>query len=259
MDFLNKINENPYEDLTWNIPEQPMGTINVVGGNAQSFRTSVKAAEYLSGKFPIKKINVVFPDALKNKLPPLDNFVFLPSTDSGSFGDCEELTELFKESDYNLVIGDLSKNSITAKALNHAYKNSTPCVITRDSVDLFTEESPEKTLMNENLVLFGSMVEMQKLFRSVYYPKVLLISQSLMQVAEALHKFTLSYPVSLITLHNGQVLVAKNGQVNVVPLEKTGYAPLTIWNGELASKIVAMNLFNPDNFLDATVAALFLR
>ena len=80
-----------------------------------------------------------------------------------------------------------------------------------------------------------------------------------MQVAEALHKFTLSYPVSLITLHNEQVLVAKNGQVNVVPLEKTGYAPLTIWNGELASKIVAMNLFNPDNFLDATVAALFLR
>lgn len=259
MDYLTKINENPYADLVWNIPEQPMGVLNIIGGNLQSFRTSVKTAEYLSSKFPIKNLNVVVPDALKNKLPSLDNFKFLSSTESGSFNDSDELVETFRSADYNLVIGDLSKNSITAKALIRAYKETAPCLITRDALDLLTEKDTEKTLMNENLILMGSMIEMQKVFRAVYYPKVLLISQSLMQVAEALHKFTLSYPVSLITLHNEQILVAKNGQVDVVPLEKTGYSTLMLWNGELAGKIVAMNLFNPDSFLEATIAALFLR
>ena len=111
--------------------------------------------------------------------------------------------------------------------------------------------------MNEKLIIFASMAQLQKLFRAVYYPKVLLLSQSLVQVAEALHKFTLSYPISIITFHSGQILVAKNGNVNVVPLEKSGYSPITIWNGELAAKIVALNLYNPDNFLVTTTTALF--
>ena len=79
--------------------------------------------------------------------------------------------------------------------------------------------------MNPNLVIFGSMVQLQKVFRAVYYPKMIVLSQSLVQVAEALHKFTLSYPVSLITLHNEQIVIAQNGSINVIPLNKTSYSP----------------------------------
>ena len=86
-----------------------------------------------------------------------------------------------------------------------------------------------------------------------------MVSQSLIQIAESFHKFTLSYPIQAVTLHDGQIIVAKNGKVVVVPLEKTGYSPLTIWNGELAGKIMTLNLYNPDKFLEATVAALFFR
>ena len=125
------------------------------------------------------------------------------------------------------------------------------------AIDLVVENGPEKLLMNENIILFGSLVQMQKLLRSVYYPKMLLLSQSLIQVVEVLHKFTLSYPVSLVSLHSGQMLAAKNGIVKAVPLEKSGYSPIMIWNGELAAKIVALNLYNPDNFIKATVAAIY--
>ena len=132
-----------------------------------------------------------------------------------------------------------------------------PTLITRDSVDVLAENLSEQTLMNENLMFLASMPQLIKIFRAVYYPKMILLSQSLVQVAEALHKFTLSYPASIITLHNGQILLAKNGLVKAVPLEKTNYTPLSIWQGELAAKIVAMNLYNPDQFLDATISAIF--
>ena len=97
---------------------------------------------------------------------------------------------------------------------------------------------------------------MQKILRAVYYPKMLLLSQSLVQVVEVLHKFTLSYPVSIVTLHNGQILVAKDGVVKAVSMEKSGYLPIMIWSGELAAKIVALNLYNPNNFIKATIAAI---
>ena len=257
MDYFKKVEDGPLEDLTWNIPERKQGTVNIIGGNSQNFRTPVKTAEFLSGKYPVENINVILPDALKEKLPPLPNFVFLPSTESGSFSG-EGLEKVLNSADYNLVIGDISKNSITAKELQSALKvTEKMTILTRDSVDIIAEGNPERLLMNENIIIFGSLAQLQKVLRAVYYPKMLLLSQSLIQVVEILHKFTLSYPVSLVTLHNGQVLVAASGNVVAVPLEKTSYSALSIWNGELAAKIMAMNLYNPNNFISSCVASLF--
>ncbi len=257
MDYFEKLEKNPYEDLYWNLPEQKGGVVNVIGGNAQSFRTEVKVAEYIVKNYPIAAVNTVLPESLKNKLPPVDNFRFLPVTDSGSF-EGEGLAEMLNMADYNLIVGDLSKNAITGKAVSSACGVSEkPTLIMRDTVDLITENGPEKLLMNDNIILFGSMVQMQKLLRSVYYPKMLLLSQSLIQAVEVLHKFTLSYPVGIVTLHSGQILVAKDGVVKAVPLEKSGYSPIMIWDGELAAKIVALNMYNPNNFVHATVAAIY--
>ncbi len=257
MDYLERIDHIETEELLWNVPEQKKGAISIVGGNIHSFRTSVKTAEYLTGQYPIKDLKVVLPGALKTKLPPLDNLVFLKSTESGTFLSDKELKAVLNEADSNLVVGDLSKNSVTTKAFCEACQDlKKPTIITRDAVDLLVEGKTEQILMNENIVLMGSMAQLQKIFRAVYYPKVLLLAQSLIQVAEALHKFTLSYPVSIITLHSGQIIIVKNGKVNVVPLEKTDYSPLSIWSGELAAKIMALNLYNPNNFLKATVAAI---
>ena len=259
MDYFTKIETKPTPDLTWNIPEQAQGTVNIIGGNSQNFRTIVKISEYLGTSYPIKTINTVLPDVLQSKLPNLPNFVFLSSTDSGSFANGEELARTINSANFNLLLGDLSKNSITAKAIASACEHAkAPLLITRDSVDLIAESSTtERILMNENLILFASMPGLIKLFRAVYYPKMLLLSQSLVQVADALHKFTLSYPTSIITLHNEQILIARNGEVKSVPLASSGYQPMTFYSGELAAKTLALNLYNPHNFLDATIAAIF--
>lgn len=257
MDYLHKIEKVDAGDLLWNIPEQKQGTVNIIGGNAQSFRTPVKVAEYLVAHYPVKTVSLVLPDALQNKLPALENLVFTKSTESGSFADEEELLIKMNEADFNLLVGDVSKNAITAKAVQNAcLASDRPALITRDTVDLIAENMTERILMNSNLIIFGSIIQMQKLFRAVYYPKMLMPSQPLTQVAEALHKFTLSYPANLITLHDGQILVVQNGLVNVLPLDKTPYSPLTLWNGELTAKIVALNLYNPNRFLEASITSM---
>lgn len=258
MDYFSKIETKPEDDLTWNIPEQKQGTVNVIGGNSQNFKAEIKIAEFLGEKYPIENINLILPDALKNNLPNLPNFKFLPSTETGSFNESQELIDIFDIADFNLILGDLSKNSITKNAVSSAYKSSGKmCLVTRDSVDALADMGPERTLMNENLILLATIPQLIKILRAVYYPKMLLLSQSLMQVAETLHKFTLSYPISIVTLHSEQILIAKDGKVVAMPLAKSAYTPLAFWQGEVAAKILALNLYNPNNFIDATLNALF--
>ena len=258
MEYFEKITEKPAEDLSWNIPERKSGVVNIVGGNNQNFRTEVKIAEFLEKNYPIESIRTVLPDALKNKLPNLDNFMFLSSTESGSFKSDEELLEVFNMGDFTLLIGDFSKNSITGRALVSACVNSEkPLFLTRDTIDLIAEENLEDILLKSDIYFFLSMPQLQKLLHAIYYPKMLTLSMPLTQVAEVLHKFTLSYPTNIITLCNGQILIAQNGKVVTVPLEKTGYSPIMIWSGEFVSKIFALNLYNPDNFIKASIAGIF--
>ncbi|MDO5480684.1 MAG: hypothetical protein Q4F58_03395 [Candidatus Saccharibacteria bacterium] len=259
MEYLEKITKNPYKDLFWNIPsEQKKGVASVIGGNGQNFKTPMKTAEFLAGEFPLKEVKVVLPDVLKPKLPPLGNLVFLKTTDTGSFSEADEIRAAIDNVDFSLIVGDLSKNAITAKIFGKALTASNkPLLLTRDAIDLVTGEGMDKILMRENLTIYGSILQWQKIFKSVLYPKILQPSQSLVQVAEAFHKFTLSYPVQVVAFHDGQMLIAKNGKVAVVPLVQTAYSPLTIWSGELACKILALNLYNPDKFIEATVAAMF--
>ena len=255
--YFEKIDKAPGDDLLWNLPEQKQGVVNIIGGNVHNFRTPMRIAEYLAANYPVKTVNLILPDALKGKLPPLENFVFLPSTEAGSLTG-EGLADTIAAADYNLIIGDLSKNTITGKAVASACESSDkPLLITRDSVDLIAETGPEELLVNGQIVIMGSLAQLQKLLRAVYYPKMLLLSQSLMQVAEVLHKFTLSYQVGLVTLHSGQILIAKDGIVKAMPLANSGYSPIMLWSGELAAKIAILNLYNPNSFIDATVAAIF--
>lgn len=259
MDFLHKIDQNPYESLLWNIPEQRHGTVNVIGGSAAGFRTPLKAAEFLSAKYPVKTVNLVLPDVLRPKLPPLDSLLFLSSTDSGSFASADELKSAMQAADFNLLIGDLSRNAITKQAVASACVSSDrPLLITRDAASLIVEQAASDLLSHDQLILLATLPQLQDLLRAVYYPKVLLLSQSLIQITETLHKFTLSYPVSLVTFHSDQLLIARGGEINVVPLGQTHFTPISLWGGELAAKIVAMNLFTPGKILEATTLATLL-
>lgn len=257
MDYYQKVKPSKAEDLAWNIPERKEGIINIIGGNAQSFRAEVKVSEYLGGNFPIEKLNLVLPDALKDKLPGLDNFKFLSSTESGSFADRDELYQVINTADASLILGDLSKNTITGKAVISALEIADkPTLVTRDAVDLIIENGIEKILMNPGIILFLTSTQLQKLLRAIYYPKMFLLSQSLMQAVEILHKFTLSYPVPIITFYSGQILIAKDGAVRGVEIADTNYSPILLFSGELASRVLMFNHYNPGSFLEATISAV---
>lgn len=258
MEYFEKIEKNPYKDLYWNVPEeQKRGEMVVAGGNAQNFRVPVKTAEFLLGNFPLKTVRLILPEMLKSKLPPLPDVVFLKDVAGGSIADADGLVKAFDAVDFSVIVGDLSKNSATAGAVGKAIiGGEKPILVTRDAVDLIAGEKIEQILMREDLTLVGSLVQIQKILKAVYYPKMLLASQSLVQVVEVFHKFTLSYPVQIVTLHEGQVLIAKNGRVVAVPMVQTPYSVLTIWNGEMAARIACLNLYNPGKFIEATVAAV---
>lgn len=257
MDYFEKYENNPFEDLKWNLPEQRTGVVGVVGGSAGSFRVSVKVAEFLSTTYQLKEARVILPDALKAKLPALPGLVFVGSTETGSFADGDGLKTAMDTADYNLLIGDLSKNNITARAVQSAALSSEkPLLITRDAVDLIAENLDESLLLKGDVTFFASLAQVAKILHAVYYPRVILLSQPLTQIAETLHKFTLSYEICIITLVSGQILVAKNGLVRAIPLEKTGYSPIMMWGGELAAKTAVMNLFNPGKPIEASISAL---
>ena len=250
--------DKPKQDLTWNLPEQKTGTLNIIGGNSQAFNTTIKISEFAATHTHFKDIRTVLPDMLKSKLPPMDNIIYLPSTASGSFGDEKAQKTTLNSADANLILGDLSKNTITAKVITSACETSEkPTLITRDTIDLIATENPAKLLENPNLILLGSAVQLQKLLRAIFYPKVLLLSMPLLQILETLHKFTLSYPVTVVTFHEGQIIVANNGRIATVPSIKTEYSPITIWQGHLATKILDYNFWNPGKILDATTNAIF--
>ena len=245
-------------DLAWNFPEQRQGIISLVGGNSSSFSTEVRIAEFLAKSFPfLKDIKNIFPDALKSKLPPLPNLEFFTSSDSGSFANSPELRRSLDSSDFGLILGDLSKNSVTAIAISEMIKTTPdlPLLITRDTVDLIAPEAAS-FFSRDNLTIVASMMSLQKLLRALYYPRPILLSQPIFPVIETLHKFTLTYPVAILTFHDGKIICAENGNIVTVDLEKTHYSPLTLWSGQLAAKIAVYQMFNKNKKIDSMLASM---
>lgn len=274
LSYWQKAKQPLFTDLAWNLPERKTGRVAVLGGNSQSFSTPVRISEYLARQFPIQTVATLLPDALRPKLPPLPNLTFFPSTASGSFDRSPALRAALADPDAALFIGDLSKNSATTIALAEAIRptqlkhpadqgTTTPSsaapspllVLARDSLDALAPEAGN-WLNRDHLIIVASLLQLQKLLRAIYYPRMIMLSQPLVPALETLHKFTLSYPVTLCTFHQGQIITAHQGQIITTSLELTTYSPLTLWSGQLAANILALNLYNLSHPLEATTAAL---
>lgn len=268
LSYWQKQTKPLFSDLAWNIPTQKTGHALIVGGNSQGFSTVIRTSEFIAKHCPFAHVTTLLPDALRGKLPPFSNVELLPSTTSGSFAKSLQLENYFMHSDATLVIGDLSKNSATADAIANAVlsayhpdepatnpPNSAPIVITRDAVDLLMNEM-SRTLTRPNTFLVASMLQLQKLFRTIYYPRMIMLSQPLLPAIETLHKFTLTYPVTLLTFHQDNLIVSHDGHVSTTPIANTDYSPISLWSGPLAARVLAMNTFNPHKPFEATTAAL---
>ncbi len=259
LSYWQKQRQPLFADLAWNIPEQKTGHLALIGGNAQNFSSIIRTAEFLDRTFPLKQVATILPASLRDKLPASENISFAPATSGGTFTKSHELRKAIESADFVMLAGDLSRNAETAIAISDAITASeTPLLVTRDAVDLLAPTAAQ-LLSRPHIFLVASMLQLQKIFRSVYYPRMIMLSQPLVPAIETLHKFTLSYDATILTFHEDNLIVTSHGDLTTTRISDTSYMPLTLWSGQLAAKIAALNLYNPNKPLEATTAAILFE
>lgn len=260
MDFdywLKQTAEKPlFPDIEWQKPEQKAlaGKLLIIGGNAHGFAAVAQA--YQDAKNAgIGECRVVLPDALKKNIDASIDCVFVPTNQSGGItkDSINQLKAAAAWADGLLFIGDAGRNSETAIVYEQLL-NTFPdklAILTRDSFDLL-KSMWVMLLQREKTVLIITLAQLQKLFQAVYYPKTILFSMQLTNLAEALHKFTVTYPAPLVVFHQNQLLVAQGGKVTSTPWEE----PMLIWRGSVAAKATTYVIHHPSNLVAATTASL---
>lgn len=239
-----------FPDIEWNKPEQRAlaGKLAIIGGNKLGFVAIRDAYEVAQG-LGAGQIRAILPDVLKKTVPTsVSDAMFLPSNTSGGFSReaLGEFQAACEWADLCLLVGDAGRNSETAMAFERLLDSSTPTVITRDAVDLVMQTM--STLVNrDNTVLVVSFAQLQKIFQTVYYPKILSFSMQLLQLVEALHKFTITYPVTIVTFHQSQLIVAHGGNVVSQDFDQ----PMAIWRGVTAAKVSTYLLWSQKKPLEA--------
>lgn len=245
-----------FPDIAWSKPEQrsQAGRMAIVGGNKLGF--SAVAENYNKAlETGIGECRVIMPDALKTVIPKtITDTVFVPTNPSGGMSK-EGENDLFAAANWAntlLLIGDAGKNSETAMLYeNLLQKTDKPAVLTRDVIDLLKQNSNE-IIAREDTLLVLSFAQLQKLFQTVYYPKLLTFNMQLTNLVEALHKFTITYPVNIMVMHNDNLLVASGGEVSSTPWNN----PMAIWRGSVATQAACYWLWNPKKPFEAISASI---
>ncbi len=248
-----------FSDIEWSKPEQRAlaGKLGIVGGNKLGF-AGVAEAYTIASKTGTGHLRVLLPDVLKKTIPStITDALFAPTNPSGSLSKdaAPDMANISSWADGVLLIGDAGRSSETAILYEDFIQNySGLLVVTRDAIDL-VKNSSQVLVDRPNTLLIASFAQLQKLFQAVYYPKVLTFSMQLTNLVEALHKFTITYPVSIAVLHKDTFIIAHGGEVVTTPWDN----PMTIWRGSVAAKAAAYWLWSPTKPLEATATAIVAK
>lgn len=255
--WRRQTNHKPlFPDIEWSRPEQKTkaGKLAIIGGNKLGF-AAVRDAYDTAVKMGAGQVRAILPEDLKRAIPAaITDTYFVPSNLSGGFSReaLPELTAACGWADVCLLIGDSGRNSETAIAFETLLDtHAGHLVITRDAVDLLRQSS-EKMVNRPQTTLVVSFAQLQKLMQSVYYPKILSFSMQLMQLVEILHKFTITYPLTIITFHQNQLLLAHGGEVVTQEFSD----PMTIWRGTTATRAACYLLWEPARPLETITASI---
>ena len=247
-----------FPDIEWNKPEQKTraGKLAIIGGHSGGF-ASLAESYLLALATGAGQVKVILPDSLKKLIPPtITDTILVPSNPSGGFSQDARNDFLAAShwADVLLLVGDTGRNSETAILYESLLKEtSQPLVITRDAIDLLKQTS--STLVErENTVIVASFAQLQKLFQAVYYPKILTLSMQLTLLIENLHKFTISYPCTIVTYHNDTIIVAHDGKIVTMPWQNV----MAIWRGSVATNAATYLLWTPQKPLESVSASLVL-
>lgn len=245
-----------YPDIEWNKPEQKSlaGKLGIIGGNKLGF-AAVGEAYMIALDTDVGAARVLLPDVLRKTIPAaITDAHFAPTNPSGGLARAAsvDMHALGQWANGILLIGDAGKNSETAILYDDFIKDySGQLTITRDAFDLF-KQTLDIVVDRENTLLVVSFAQLQTLFKNVYYPKILTFSMQLQQLVEALHKFTITYPTTIVTFHQNQLVIASSGQVSTTPWDN----PMAIWKGGVATRAACYWLWTPQKPLEAMTASL---
>ena len=245
-----------FPDIEWNRPEQraKAGRLGIIGGNSLGF-ASIAESYSAALKIGVGEARILLPISLKKMIPPtMTDVIFGPANPSGSLSR-DALTEMKALGEWStgiLLIGDAGRNSETSIVYEdflHDYNG--PLTITRDAIDLL-KGNGMALVERPNTLIIASFAQLQKLFQAVYYPKVLTFSMQLSNLVEALHKFTITYPISITVFHQDTLLIANGGEVISMPCNDA----MKIWRGITATNAAVYWLWAPSKTLESVTASL---
>ena len=248
-----------YPNIEWSKPVQKnqSGRLGIIGGNSLGF-AGVAESYQTALKTGAGEVRILLPTALKKNIPSSMVDVTYGNTNPSGGLSGDAMIEMKAIGDWStgiLLIGDAGRNSETAILYENfvqTYKG--PLTITRDAVDLIKNSSA--TLVDRpNTLLILSLAQLQKLFQAVYYPKVITFSMQLTNLVEALHKFTITYPISIAVLHRETLLVSSGGEITSTPWDD----PMRIWRGNTATNAAVYWLWNPNKPLESVTTSILLR
>lgn len=244
-----------FPDIEWNKPEQraKAGRLGIIGGNTLGF-AGVAEAYGTALAIGVGELRVLLPDALRKTIPrTITDTLFGATNPSGGLAS-DAIQEMRAIGDWAtgiLLIGDAGRNSETA-ILYESYitEYQGPLTLTRDAVDL-VKNNNQLLVDRPHTSLVVSFAQLQKLFSSVYYPKILTFSMQLTQLVEALHKFTITYPITITVLHKETIVVASGGEIVTTAWEN----PMAIWRGTTATRAAGYWLWSPEKPLEAITSS----
>jgi hypothetical protein len=245
-----------FPDIEWSKPEQRTlaGKLGIIGGNKLGF-AGVAESYGVALQAGVGEVRVLLPDVLRKTIPPtITDAIFGATNPSGGLARdaSTEMHALGQWAGEILLVGDAGRNSETAILYENFLQDYVgPLTLTRDAIDLI-KNSSQTIVDRPDTLLVASFAQLQKLFQNVYYPKILTFSMQLASLVDALHKFTITYPIGIMVLHKDYLIVAYGGDVTTTEWQN----PMAIWRGSVATKAAAYWIWNRQSLLAAVTTSL---
>jgi hypothetical protein len=254
--WLRQTADKPlFPNLLWSRPQnrQTAGKLLIIGGNLHGF--AAPAAAFASAvQAGIGTARVVLPSALQKSLgKDFKEAQFAPNTPSGSFSReaLSLMLETAKWADGVLLAGDFGRNSETSVLLeSFVQKYEGKLTVAADGLDYFTGSS-SSLLERGNTSLVINLGRLQKLAKNNRPSTPILHNMGLHELVTVLADWTNSTPISFITKHADNFLVAVGGQVSTTP-HKTDED----WQIKLAAYVSVWSLQQPQQVFEALTSAV---
>lgn len=216
-EFIKQGSEPLFPDVLWNRPvnKKAAKKLLIIGGHSKQFKNT-QAAYLAAQKAGIGEVKIVMPDVLKKIVGPLDDALFVPSTQSGSIAKeaIDEVKIFADDSDGVLLVGELSQNTDTISFLESVLSDiDKPIALTSEILSsmLF---NPNGLIAGDNRLVVTSTQGLVKLMEALDLPFQLQADQNLLNKV-ALLKQLYDLTHTNLALLGAELLIASEDKVSL--------------------------------------------